>query len=95
MIEFVLGINKFGLALGMVATLLLSLCGVPLLIKTVRDGHCRGLSAGFISAWALGELLMLIYVVCYKPVDLILWANFGLNLGICIVLGLFKFKPRD
>ncbi len=33
----------------------LSICALPLAIKSFRDGHSDGISASFLALWALGE----------------------------------------
>lgn len=72
---------------GYVGGALLAFCAVPLLIKTIRDGHARGVSLGFLLMWAVGEMLTLRYVADVSPtVPLI--GNYVVNLSmVLIVLG--------
>jgi uncharacterized protein with PQ loop repeat len=72
---------------GYVGGALLAFCAVPLLIKTVRDGHARGVSLGFLLMWSAGEALTLRYVADVSPtVPLI--GNYVVNLStVLVVLG--------
>jgi hypothetical protein len=38
---------------GYVGGALLAFCALPLLVKTIRDGHARGVSLGFLLMWAV------------------------------------------
>lgn len=70
---------------GYVGGALLAFCAVPLLIKTVRDGHARGVSLGFLLMWAVGEALTLRYVAEVSPtVPLI--GNYVVNLSMVLVV---------
>jgi uncharacterized protein with PQ loop repeat len=70
---------------GYVGAALLAFCAVPLLIKTIRDGHARGVSLGFLLMWAVGEALTLRYVAEVSPtVPLI--ANYIVNLSMVLVV---------
>lgn len=70
---------------GYVGGALLAFCALPLLVKTVRDGHARGVSLGFLLMWAVGEALTLRYVADVSPtVPLI--ANYCVNLAMVLVV---------
>jgi len=65
--------------------LLLSYCGLPLLIETIHDGHADGVSLSFLLMWYIGEILMLIgtFKLKNKPLTF----NYGLNtIMISIIL---------
>lgn len=52
----------FAAALGFVGALCLGLCAVPLMWRSVRDGHARGVDPWFLGLWLVGEVLMLWHV---------------------------------
>ncbi len=67
-------------ALGYIGAALLALCSLPLLVKTARDGHARGVSLGFLVMWWLGEMAMLGYVADKPgPIDAPLVFNYLAN----------------
>lgn len=68
---------------GYVGGILLALCALPLLLKTIRDGHARGVSLGFLLMWAGGEMLMLRYVAEASP-TIQLIGNYVLNLAMVL-----------
>ena len=49
--------------IGSVACLLLSICGLPQVIKTWRTKSVKDLSWGFLLIWFTGDILMGIYVL--------------------------------
>jgi len=63
--------------LGYISTICLGLCSIPLLFKTIKDGHCKGISSSFLFLWTVGELAGLIYVIPMKDIPLI--SNFLFN----------------
>lgn len=66
---------------GWLGTVLLAACGVPLLVKTVVDGHARGVSLWFLVMWLAGEALTFVYVLrAARRRQLI--ANYSANLLI-------------
>lgn len=77
--------------LGMV---LLTGAGIPQILKAFKDGHAEGLAKGMVLCWTLGLACMTYYIVECHPEDLVLAANYGINLIISIILLRFKFFPR-
>lgn len=75
--------------LGYIGTLLLALCSLPLLIRTIKDGHCRGIDGVFLACWWLGEEAMLGYVSAVTPTyPLVL--NYLANVLMVGVIGAYK-----
>lgn len=68
--------------IGWLSAACLILCGVPLATRAWKDKHVRGISTLFIFLWTVGELLGIIYVWGNLP----LMANYGFNLGVCLIL---------
>lgn len=75
---------------GYTSTILLALCSLPLFIKTIRDGHCRGISALFLWMWFLGEVFGIIYVLPLGKMPLIL--NYAVNTVLTLVILIYKIR---
>lgn len=73
---------------GWLGSVLLALCGLPLLWRTVADGHARGVSLGFLLMWLAGEVLTFFCVVLrQRPRSRPLVLNYSFNLAcVSIVL---------
>ncbi len=69
---------------GWIGSFLFSICGVPQAVKAINDGHCEGLSWGFLLTWLGGEILTIIYV--WPKADLPLLANYLVNLILLAIL---------
>ncbi|TAL34024.1 MAG: hypothetical protein EPN93_12590 [Spirochaetes bacterium] len=78
--------------IGISGSLLLSLCGLPQAVQSLRNRHSHGISYGFIWMWVTGEIALLIYVAG-TTADLILIVNYLFNLLIGGVILWFKLFP--
>ena len=81
--------------LGIFGTLALAIGGIPQVIKTFREGHAMGLSAGMIWSWLIGFSTLFTYVVLEHPEDYILLANYGFNFFVALVLLRYKYWPKE
>jgi uncharacterized protein with PQ loop repeat len=77
---------------GISGSVLLSLCGLPQAMQSIRNRHSEGISYGFILMWVAGELALLVYVAG-TTADLILIVNYLFNLLIGGVILWFKLFP--
>lgn len=68
-----------------------AVCGVPLAIKTLRDGHARGLSWGFLLLWLAGEVLCTVYAFGIGATPLLF--NYAFNL-VCLIIPVW-YKIQD
>lgn len=75
--------------LGSIGAFLLACCGLPELIRTLKDGKCY-VGWGMILCWFIGEILVLIYVIPKQ--DFILIFNYLANTIIVGILLYFKIK---
>ena len=75
---------------GWLSALCLILCGIPQVIKAVREKHARGLSLSFLVLWTLGEAFGLFYVIYEDSQPLT--ANYFINLIACIILLIYKIR---
>ena len=80
-------------AVGWAGTVFLAICGVPMLVKSIVDGHARGVSLWFLIAWGLGECFLLAYVVAIHS-GLILIMNYAANIALVTSIMFYKLFPR-
>lgn len=78
--------------IGWVGAAFLALCGIPQMIKSIKDGHADGIADLFIIMWGVGEVLMFIYVLPIMSYPLL--ANYLLNILIIAVILKYKVFPR-
>jgi len=77
-------------SLGILGSVLLALCGLPMLLKALKDKHVDGVSLGFLWMWFLGEVFVFVYVY-FTSMDYILLANYGLNVIVIGKIMLIKY----
>lgn len=78
--------------IGLIGSLLLTLCAIPELIRTIKDKKCH-LGWGFLSMWLFGEILCLFYGFSLGEIPLII--NYSFNLIIVSVMTIFKLGKID
>ena len=76
--------------IGFISTIFLGLCSLPLFIKTIQDGHCKGVSGVFITLWFLGDITGVAYVVPLGKLPLII--NYGLNTIMATTILIYKIR---
>lgn len=81
-------------ALGWIGAILLALCGLPQLVKSIREGHSNGMSWLFLLTWFVGEICMLAFVT-FKFKGIILLLNYLLNVVVVGGILWYKIKPRS
>lgn len=77
------------MTVGLIGSLLLTFCGVPELIRTLKNGRCD-LGWGFLLMWFLGEILCTIYGFDLNEIPLII--NYTFNLLVSGVMVFYKFN---
>lgn len=75
--------------IGWLGSLFLSICGIPMAVKSWRDKHSDGVSHLFLWFWFLGEVLLLIYVL--PKLDYPLIMNFAVNIISVLVIIRYKY----
>jgi uncharacterized protein with PQ loop repeat len=80
--------------LGWLGSIMLAFCGLPQAIKTLKDGHSKGLDAFFLLLWTFGEIFTLIAICNTAPNLLYLLFNYGLNIVFLSVIWYYRFFPR-
>lgn len=80
---------------GWLGSVLLAVCGAPQALKSIRDGHSRGMSSSFLMFWLGGELCYL-YSTAAK-FGLVSWLVFNYvgNIIFVLVIIYFALFPRE
>lgn len=78
--------------MGWIGSFLLAICGLPQAMKSLRQGHSKGLSTYFLVLWSVGEVFTLIAVVDLKVDYLLL--NYISNLLFLLIIWFYKLYPR-
>jgi hypothetical protein len=79
---------------GYVGALFLAVSGIPQAIKSIIDGHSRGVSHGTVWLWFWGEVFMTIYVLSTYSNDYKLLVNYILNCIIISIVLKYKYFER-
>lgn len=72
-------------SIGWIGSLLLSTCGVPLVIDVCVKKKVESVSKLFLLWWLLGEILLLIYILALPTLSIPLLFNYGFNC-VCLIL---------
>ena len=83
--------KQFNEVIGIIGAICFAICGLPLAIQVVQQGHANGVSGIFLLLWLIGEIFTLFYVYNKHRVDLILILNYVLNLAFIAVIVYYKF----
>lgn len=78
--------------IGWIGSILLAFCGLPQAWESIRMGHSRGLTWGFLFMWFVGELCTFAYIL--PKMDLPLLVNYSANIMFLIIIIFYKIKPR-
>lgn len=70
----------------------LAICGAPIAIDSIKNGHSNGVNWNFICLWLFGEVCLFVYVV--SLLDVILIFNYGLNIILISIIIWYRFFPR-
>ena len=75
---------------GLISTICLGLCSFPLLWKTIKDGHCKGISGLFILMWWVGDITGSFYVIPLGKLPLT--ANYLFNTFMATTMLFYKIR---
>lgn len=76
--------------IGFLSTICLGLCSLPLFLKTIKEGHCKGVSGYFVLFLFLGYILGTAYVIPLAKIPLII--NFVINSIIATTILIYKIR---
>jgi len=79
--------------IGTLGTLCFALSGIPAAIKSIRDGHARGMATATVWLWLLGEVCYVVYIGM-TSCDPILMVNYIANMIIVGVIAFYVHFPR-
>lgn len=77
--------------IGYLGGLLLAICGIPEVIRTIKDKRCH-LGWSFLLLWFFGEVFMEIYA--FELSDFPLIFNYTFNLVLVGVMLIYKIKNK-
>jgi uncharacterized protein with PQ loop repeat len=80
---------------GWLGAILLAVCGAPQALKSIRDGHSRGISSSFLTLWLGGELCFLYSTVAKFGFVSWLLFNYVGNIIFVSVIIYFAWFPRE
>lgn len=77
---------------GFFGNLFLSICGIPLLIDTLKGKSFT--SWKFLLVWFLGEILAIIFAIA-KGYSYFIIGNYALSIALIISIFVVQFKKKD
>lgn len=80
--------------LGYIGAGLLAICAFPQMLKSIIDGHARGVSHLFLWFWYLGEIFMTIFCYSSLPITSPLMLNYIANTIMLTVIVKYKYLER-
>ncbi|MCB0219929.1 MAG: hypothetical protein KDH09_09570 [Chrysiogenetes bacterium] len=81
-------------SIGWLGNTLLAVCGAPQAFQSLRQGHSRGVSAGFLWLWLSGELCAGVYAALHLNFDAPILFNIGCNVLFISVIMRYLYWPR-
>ena len=79
---------------GWMASFCLAFCGLPQAIRSIKEGHSKGLSRLFMWMWSVGEALMIIYTIWKIGLNGPIHFNLFINLVCCSIIMYYLYFPR-
>lgn len=80
--------------IGWFGSVCLALCALPQSIKSIKEGHSKGISFGFIWLWLFGEISMLAYVYLKIGLDLPILSESIFNTLFLVIIMKYLYSPR-
>lgn len=81
-------------AIGILAGCLLACCGVPQAVKTIKDGHAKGLSLNFMLMLIGGIFLMGLYIYLEHGWDWVIHGEYAISISVWAISLWYYFLPR-
>lgn len=79
--------------IGYIAMFCLMTASIPQAVKSVREGHSKGMAGGYIIFLLSGFGLMTTYLLLTKPIIPVI-VNYLSNILMMLVIGYYKLFPR-
>lgn len=91
----VLEVNMIHSLIGILGGCLLAACGIPQAIKTLKDGHAKGLALNFMLMLIAGISLMGIYIYLEHGFDWIIHTEYSISVAVWSISLWYYFFPRQ
>jgi len=80
--------------IGIIGAACFAFSAAPQAFQALRQGHSKGIAAGMLWMWLVGESFTMFYVASQPTLDWILLANYALNLAFLAPVFYFKYFER-
>ncbi len=81
---------------GWIGSILFAICGAPQALKSIREGHSRGLSPAFLGFWFTGEVCYLYSTVAkFGLVSWLVFNYLGNILFVAVIIYFAAFPRRQ
>lgn len=80
--------------IGILGGLLLAACGIPQAVKTLKDGHAKGLSLNFMLMLIGGIFLMGLYIFLQHGWDWVIHGEYAISISVWAISLYYYFFPR-
>lgn len=80
--------------IGWIGSMLFAFCALPQCIMVCKQKHARGMSWGFLSMWAIGEVLCFLYVLAQDVKQWPLLFNYVVNFIMLMVIFYYKIIDK-
>jgi uncharacterized protein with PQ loop repeat len=80
--------------IGYLAMFCLMTASIPQAVKSVKEGHSKGMAGGYIILLLSGFSLMTTYLFLTKPIIPVV-VNYICNIAMMLVIGYYKLFPRN
>jgi uncharacterized protein with PQ loop repeat len=87
--------SDFVILIGTLGSIAFALSGLPQAIKSIHDGHSKGISHGMLWLWLFGEVCMIFYSLYFYTYDFILISNYFINFVNVAVITKYKYWERN
>lgn len=80
--------------IGYLAMFCLITASIPQAIKSIKEGHSKGMAGGYIILLLFGFTLMSVYLLLTKPIIPVL-INYASNILMMLIIGYYKLFPKN
>lgn len=80
--------------IGLLAGCLLAGCGIPQAIKTIKDGHSRGIALNMMLLLIGGLALMGVYIYLQHGFDILIHGEYAISVAVWSISLYYYWFPR-
>lgn len=81
-------------AIGVLAGCLLAGCGIPQAVKTIKDGHAKGIALYMMIMLIAGISLMGLYIYLAHGFDILIHGEYAISVAVWSISLFYYFFPR-